>query len=137
MNPELKVIIFDEKDKLKDLLKLLDEQYDLVINKELIKLDKIARDLDEAAKELARIEIRRRKIMGSDTSMKQTIENCDDISIQEAYEDIKSTLKMIEIQKEANDILIKQKLFFTKKMINFIKPNKGVATYNSSGQVGK
>lgn len=137
MNPELKVIIFDEKDKLKDLLKLLDEQYNLVINKELIKLDKIARDLDEAAKELARIEIRRRKIMGSDTSMKQTIENCDDISIQEAYEDIKSTLKMIEIQKEANDILIKQKLFFTKKMINFIKPNKGVATYNSSGQVGK
>lgn len=137
MNPELKVIIFDEKDKLKDLLKLLDEQYDLVINKELIKLDKIARDLDEAAKELARIEIRRRKIMGSDTSMKQTIENCDDTSIQEAYEDIKSTLKMIEIQKEANDILIKQKLFFTKKMINFIKPNKGVATYNSSGQVGK
>ncbi|GAA3642528.1 flagellar protein FlgN [Asaccharospora irregularis] len=137
MNPELKVIIFDEKDKLKDLLKLLDEQYDLVINKELIKLDKIARDLDEAAKELARIEIRRRKIMGSDTSMKQTIENCDDTSIKEAYEDIKSTLKMIEIQKEANDILIKQKLFFTKKMINFIKPNKGVATYNSSGQVGK
>lgn len=137
MNPELKVIIFDEKDKLKDLLKLLDEQYNLVINKELIKLDKIARDLDEAAKELARIEIRRRKIMGSDTSMKQTIENCDDTSIQEAYEDIKSTLKMIEIQKEANDILIKQKLFFTKKMINFIKPNKGVATYNSSGQVGK
>lgn len=137
MNPELKVIIFDEKDKLKDLLKLLDEQYDLVINKELIKLDKIARNLDEAAKELARIEIRRRKIMGSDTSMKQTIENCDDTSIQEAYEDIKSTLKMIEIQKEANDILIKQKLFFTKKMINFIKPNKGVATYNSSGQVGK
>lgn len=137
MNPELKVIIFDEKDKLKDLLKLLDEQYDLVINKELIKLDKIARDLDEAAKELARIEIRRRKIMGSDTSMKQTIENCDDTSIQEAYEDIKNTLKMIEIQKEANDILIKQKLFFTKKMINFIKPNKGVATYNSSGQVGK
>ena len=137
MNPELKVIIFDEKDKLKDLLKLLEEQYDLVINKELIKLDKIARDLDEAAKELARIEIRRRKIMGSDTSMKQTIENCDDTSIQEAYEDIKSTLKMIEIQKEANDILIKQKLFFTKKMINFIKPNKRVATYNSSRQVGK
>ena len=39
--------------------------------------------------------------------------------------------------KEANDTLIKQKLFFTKKMINFIKPSKDIGVYNAYGKVGK
>lgn len=137
MNPELKVVIFEEKDSLKKLLKLLDEQYDLVINKEVIKMDKVAKDLEEIAKELARIEIRRRKIMGADTNIRELVEACGDKNITEAYEDIVGTLKMIEIQKEANDILIKQNLFFTKKMLNMVKPNKNVGTYNAHGQMGK
>ncbi|MCR8746687.1 flagellar protein FlgN [Romboutsia lituseburensis] len=137
MNPELKVVIFEERKLLKTLLTMLDEQYDLVINKEVMKLDKIARDLDEIAKNLARIEIKRRTIMGSDASMQETIKACDDENIKQAYEEIKDTLKMVEIQKEANATLIKQRLFFTKKMIGAIKPNKGVGTYNAYGQVGK
>lgn len=137
MSPELKVVIFEERKLLKNLLTMLDEQYDLIINKEVMKLDKIAKDLDEIAKDLARIEIKRRNIMGSDTSMQETIKVCDDENIKQAYEDIKSTLKMVEMQKEANATLIKQRLFFTTKMINAIKPNKGAGTYNAYGQVGK
>ena len=60
-----------------------------------------------------------------------------DENIKVAYEEIKNTLKMIEIQKNANSILIKQRLFFTKKMINCIKPSKSIGTYNAYGQVGK
>ncbi|HSQ88014.1 flagellar protein FlgN [Romboutsia sp.] len=137
MSPELKIIIYEEKNILKKLLNLLDEQHELVINKEVLKMDKIAQELDNTSKELATVEIKRRNIMGSESSMKTVIENCEDENIKQAYEEIESTLKMIEIQKEANSNLIKQRLFFTKKMINFIKPNKGAGTYNSYGQVGK
>lgn len=137
MNSELKVIIFEEKNIIKNLLNLLDQQYDFVINKDVMKMDKVAKELDEVAKDLARIEIKRRNIMGNDASMKDIINACDDEKIKLAYEEIKKDLKMIEIQKEANEMLIKQRLFFTKKMMNFIKPNKGIGTYNSYGQVGK
>jgi len=137
LSPELKVVIYEEKNILNKLLNLLDEQYELVINQEVMKMDKIAQELDGLAKELATTEIKRRKIMGGETSMKAVVENCGDENIKQAYEDIKSTLKMIEIQKEANTMLIKKRLFFTKKMINCIKPNKGVGTYNAYGQVGK
>ena len=75
--------------------------------------------------------------MGSESSMKEVVEASDDEKIKQAYEEIQATLKMIEIQKEANEILIKQRLFFTQKMINCIKPNKGIGTYNAYGQVGK
>ena len=130
MNPEIKVIIYEEKNILKNLLTLLDEQYDYIINKDIIKMDKIASKLDETSKELAKIEIQRRNIMGSEASMKDAVSNCDD-------ENIVSTIKMVEIQKQSNETLIKQRLFFTKKMINFIKPNKDIGVYNAYGKVGK
>ena len=137
MNPEIKVIIYEEKNILKNLLALLDEQYDYIINKEIIKMDKVAKKLDETSKELAKIEIQRRNIMGSEASMKEIVQLCDDENIKNAYEEIVSTIKMVEIQKQSNDTLIKQKLFFTKKMINFIKPSKDIGVYNAYGKVGK
>jgi len=137
LNPEIKVIIYEEKNILKNLLALLDEQYDYIINKEIIKMDKVAKKLDETSKELAKIEIQRRNIMGSEASMKEIVQLCDDENIKNAYEEIVSTLRMVQLQKEANDTLIKQKLFFTKKMINFIKPSKDIGVYNAYGKVGK
>ena len=137
MNPELKIIIFEEKNILKKMLEQLDEQYDLFISKDVMKIDRIAKELDETAKELARMEIKRRKIMGSDASVKEAVEMCEDENVKKAYEDIVKILNMIQIQKEANSMLIKQRLFFTKKMINCIKPNKSIGTYNAYGQVGK
>lgn len=137
MNSQLKVIIFEEKNIIKNLLTLLDEQYNFIIDKNIVKMDSIAKKLDELAKDLARIEIKRRNVMGSEASMKEVVEDSNDEKIKQAYEEIQTTLKMIEIQKQANDILIKQRLFFTKKMINCIKPNKGIGTYNAYGQIGK
>jgi len=137
LNPQIKVIIYEEKNILKELLSLLDEQYDSIINKDIIQMDKIAGKLDETSKELAKIEIQRRNIMGSEASIKNIVNDCDDENIKSAYEEIVSTLRMVQLQKEANDTLIKQKLFFTKKMINFIKPSKDIGVYNAYGRVGK
>lgn len=137
MNSQLKVVIFEEKSIIKDLLNLLDEQYNYIINKDIIKMDKVAKELDEVAKNLARKEIQRRTIMGSEASMKELVESSDDENVKQAYEEIQTSLRMIEIQKEANEMLIKQRLFFTRKMISCLKPNKGMVTYNSYGQIGK
>ena len=137
MNPDIKVIIYEEKNILKNLLSLLDEQYDCIINKDVIKMENVTLKLDEASKALAKAEIQRRNIMGSKDSMKEAVLNCDDENIKSAYEEIVSTLKMVEVQKQAHDTLIKQRLFFTKKMINLIKPNKNIGVYNSYGKVGK
>ena len=95
MNPDIKVIIYEEK-------------YDCIINKDAIQMDKIASKLDEASKELAKIEIQRRNIMGSEASMRETISLCDDEHIKSAYEEIVSTIKMVKHQMDANAPLIKQ-----------------------------
>ena len=137
MSPELKVIIYEQRKMFKELLNLLDEQYDLILGKDPTVLDKIARKLENVSRDIAKLEIQRRNIVGSDFSMGTLIEENDDKNIKEAYEEIKSTIKMIEIQKESNHVILKQKLFFTKKMLNVIKPSQGTGTYNYCGQVGK
>lgn len=137
MSPELKVIIYEQRKMFKELLNLLDEQYDLILGKDPTLLDKIARKLENVSRDIAKLEIQRRNIVGSDFSMGTLIEENNDKNIKEAYEEIKSTIKMIEVQKESNHVILKQKLFFTKKMLNVIKPSQGTGTYNYCGQVGK
>ena len=137
MNPELIVIIYEQRKLFKELLNLLDEQYDLILGKDAKLLEKVAKKLENASRDIANLEIQRRNIVWSNFSMGSLIEKSDDKNIREAYEEIKQTINMIEIQKESNDIILKQKLFFNKKMLNVLKPSQGIGTYNYSGQVGK
>ena len=136
MNSELKVIIFEQKKILQNLLKLLDEQYNLVLNKDVIALGKIAEDIEEEGKKLATIEIKRRNI-ASEEEFNNFIKNTDDEHITNVYNEMKELLTNLQQQKDINNTLIKQRLFFTNKMINVIKPSKSVNTYNAYGKVGR
>ena len=62
MNSELKLVIFEEKKILQYLLELLNEQYNLILSKDVISLGVIADKIEEQGKKLANIEIKRRKI---------------------------------------------------------------------------
>lgn len=136
MNSELKVIIFEQKKILQNLLKLLDEQYNLVLNKDVIALGKIAEDIEAEGKKLATIEIKRRNI-ASEEEFNNFIKNTDDEHITNVYNEMKELLTNLQKQKDINNTLIKQRLFFTNKMINVIKPSKSVNTYNAYGKVGR
>lgn len=136
MNSELKVIIFEQKKILQNLLKLLDEQYNLVLNKDVIALGKIAEDIEEEGKKLATIEIKRRNI-ASEEEFNNFIKNTDDEHITNVYNEMKELLTNLQKQKDINNTLIKQRLFFTNKMISVIKPSKSVNTYNAYGKVGR
>ena len=136
MKSEIKVIIFEQKKILQNLLKLLDEQYNLVLNKDVIALGKIAEDIEEEGKKLATIEIKRRNI-ASEEEFNNFIKNTDDEHITNVYNEMKELLTNLQKQKDINNTLIKQRLFFTNKMINVIKPSKSVNTYNAYGKVGR
>ena len=136
MNSELKLVIFEEKKILQSLLELLDEQYSWILSKDIIGLGKIADKIEEVGKNLAASEIKRRKIV-SEEEFNNFIKNINDEHIKGVYEEIKNLLNNLQNQKDTNNTLIKQRLFFTNKMINVIKPSKGIGTYNSYGKVGR
>lgn len=135
MKPELKVIIYEEKRILKELLDLLDMQHNYILSKDIIQMDKVSCMIDDLAKELADLELRRISIIGKTEKFSKIIESCQDDHLITSYKDIKSILHMINIQKDKNEILIKQGLFFNKKMMNLIMPSKKMATYNAYGKI--
>lgn len=136
MNSELKMILFEEKKALQNLLHLLDEQYNLLLEKDTMKLELLVPKLEMAGKELASLEIKRRQVLGEE-DFKQIVEKSEDQHIIDVYNEIKSLVSALELQKDTNNNLLKQGLFFTNKMMNVIKPNKGANTYNAYGKVGK
>lgn len=136
MNPELKLVMFEEKKLLQELLDLLDKQHEAIVAKELMTLEKLTEDIEAVGKSIAAIEIKRRGLV-KEESFSEVIETSDDDHIKEVYKEIKSLLNNLEAQKSTNDTLIKQNLFFTNKMISVIKPQKSAGTYDSYGKVGK
>lgn len=136
MNPELKLVMFEEKKLLQELLDLLDKQHEAIVAKELMTLEKLTEDIEAVGKSIAAIEIKRRGLV-KEESFSEIIETSDDDHIKEVYKEIKSLLNNLEAQKSTNDTLIKQNLFFTNKMISVIKPQKSAGTYDSYGKVGK
>ncbi|GAA0680266.1 MULTISPECIES: flagellar protein FlgN [Clostridium] len=136
MKPELKVVLFEEKKILQELLRLLDDQHGAILAKDVMSLEKLTEKLDHVGRNLASVEIKRRNLL-EDDDFKTLMDNSDDEHMKSVYEEIKEILKNLEIQKKVNDTLIKQQLFFTSKMINVIRPSKNIGTYNSYGKIGR
>lgn len=134
MYSDLKLAIFEEKRILQELMELLDEQYNVILSNEVLALEKVNEDIELIGKKLASIEINRRDII-KDKNFKEIVENSNDEHLKDVYKEVKGLLRDIELQKDTNDALIKQRLFFTNKMINVIRPSKNIGTYNSYGNV--
>lgn len=134
MYSDLKLTIFEEKRILQELMELLDEQYNVILSNEVLALEKVNENIELIGKKLAAIEINRRDII-KDKNFKGIVENSNDEHLNDVYKEVRGLLKDIELQKDTNDTLIKQRLFFTNKMINIIRPSKNIGTYNSYGNV--
>ncbi len=131
---QLAGIIGNEEVALKKLLGLLDRQYQLIMKKEVFELEGIVDEIKACNKEVAEIEIERRKILGSE-SVKDVVKKSKNKNLEEAYRSINSTLFEVKLQKDTNDLLIKQEMSFNNKILSIINPRRDVTTYNSYGNI--
>ncbi|WP_418223610.1 flagellar protein FlgN [Clostridium isatidis] len=134
MVEELKKILIEEERELKGLLDLLDKQYELTIKKEIYALESIVEDIISKNKDVAETEVKRRKLLGNN-SMSDVVINSQDKELDEIYRRIQKLLNEIKLQKDTNEILIKQQLSFTNKILSLINPKRNVTTYNSYGNI--
>ena len=57
------------------------------------------------------------------------------ILLDKQYRRIQNLLNEMILQKDRNDLLIKQPLSFTNKLLNLINPKRDIPTYNSYGSI--
>ncbi|MEG1255990.1 flagellar protein FlgN [Clostridium sp.] len=136
MKNQLRSILEEEVTAINALVNILEVQHSLLVNQDVFQLEKITKDIDECSRNLARSEGKRRGLIGQN-SMKVILETLGEEEIDEVYLKVTSSLNELIIQKESNELLIKQSLSYTNSMLAMIGPKKETPTYNAYGKVGR
>ncbi|GAA0085636.1 flagellar protein FlgN [Clostridium sp. CTA-7] len=130
----LKNVLMDEETELNELLVLLDKQYKLIINKDVFGMESIVEEIKLKNKTVAEIEVNRRRVLGKH-SIKEIIEDSNDNDLDNIYRRIQKLLNEMILQKDTNELLIKQQISFTNKLLNLLNPKRDVPVYNSYGTI--
>lgn len=133
---ELTEIINEEIIVLKKILDILDEQYKQIMEKNIFELDAIVDKMKLANKELAEKEVARRRLLG-EKSMKEILRNSKYEQLDKSYREINILLQTVNLQKDTNELLIRQQMGFNNQILNIINPRREVKTYNSYGNLRK
>jgi len=133
---ELIGLIKEQDNRLKELMELLQMQYEFIVNKNLFGLEDLVDQINDCSKRVAEVELRRRNLMGNN-SLTQFVSEQNNEDLKEAYENIKKTLDEVKVKKETNDILLKQRLSFNSRMLAILNPSREIKTYNSYGSLKK
>lgn len=75
----------------------------------------------------------RRNLIG-DSSMKEFIANGKDKELKSIYKEVVNLLEEIKLQKDSNDMLIKQAISLTTNMLNILNPDRTPKTYGPYGR---
>lgn len=133
---ELTEVLNKERAALDKLLLLLDEQYRSIMNKDIFNLEALVDRINQANKEIAQIEINRRKIVGKG-KMREVVAKLNNRELEKEYFEIRKTINSVSKQKDTNDLLIKQRLSYTNQLLNIINPRRDYKTYNSYGNLSR
>jgi flagellar biosynthesis/type III secretory pathway chaperone len=131
---ELKETLLEEINTVTNLLNLLEEQHGYLVNQEVFNLDGVIPKIEECCKEVAACESKRRSLV-ENKPMSIILEEIKDEELALTHERLLNLLQEVSVQKESNDLLIKQSLSFTSSMLNMLKPKKESNTYNGYGKL--
>ncbi len=67
--------------------------------------------------------------------MSKLVENMDDKELTVVYDNLVRELNLLVVQKETNELLIRQSLSYTNSIMDMISPRKETLTYNGYGKM--
>ncbi|MGH4141112.1 flagellar protein FlgN [Clostridium sp.] len=136
MIQKLNEVIFQETEAVRTLLLELDEQHRCIIAGDIFGMEACVGKIKEANKNIAHMEVERRRLT-ENRAMTEIIEEAHDVQLESNYNKIKRLLQEVVLQKDTNELLIKQGLSFTNRILNVLNPARESTTYNAYGKVKK
>lgn len=133
---KLMELMKEQETHLSQLLVLLQVQKEMIMKKDAFGLEGLVDKISECSKIIAKKEVDRRRLLG-DNSLINIVSTSNNSELKNIYKKIRVTLNNVIEQKDTNNILLKQELIFTNKMLNVINPDREIKTYNSLGGLRK
>lgn len=127
--------MINTKAELNKLSALMDEQYDIILEKDIIRMSELEKEISSVTKNIANLELKRRELIGYKSNLNSVLKELNNDELFELQKEIEVVISMLQIQKDSNMKLLKQLLYFSNKMINAIKPVDSYGTYDSKGLV--
>jgi len=136
MIQKLNEVMLQETEAVRTLLLELDEQYKCIVASDIFGMEACVNKIKEANKNIAFVEVQRRKLT-ENRSMGPIIEEARNVELEKNYYKIKQLLQEVVLQKDTNELLIRQGLSFTNRILNILNPVRESKTYNAYGKVKK
>lgn len=133
---ELIKLMQSQNNELKELRELLETQYNMIMSKDVFGLEGLVDKINECGKRIAKEEVKRRNLIGNE-GITEVVNDSDNEELKESYNNIKTILNSVLLQKETNDMLLKQQIIFNNKMLALINPSREIKTYNSYGNLSR
>lgn len=136
MKEQLRTIMENELLAIDNLLKALEKQHSCLIQSNAITLESCVAEIEGINRKIAEWEVKRREITHGKV-MSEIIEEFKDNELEQSYRKLRRLLEETRLQKDTNELLIKQGLGFTNRILTIMNPSRGPKTYNSYGKVRK
>ena len=134
MQEKLNTIMVEEIRSLEKLLEALDRQHKYIVANEILKMEKVVEEIGECNREIAKWEMERRNITKG-KSMVTIVEELKNEEIDRNYRRARGLVEELTVQKEANELLIKQGLGYATRMLQILNPDRSAKTYGSYGKM--
>lgn len=136
MRDELNQLMNEELEAIQFLLKCLDEQYKFIVKNDIFGMEGMTGKLENASKNIARLEVQRRELTHGE-SMSKLIRKLNDSEAETTYREMRRLLEETRLQKDTNELLIRQGLGYTTRILSILNPDRSAKTYNTYGKLGR
>ncbi|MFD3157527.1 flagellar protein FlgN [Haloimpatiens sp. FM7330] len=135
MDKKLNDIIVLQTKNLQNLLEMLEKQHDNIVKEDAFKMEKIVDEIKECNIEIAKVEMLRKELT-KDKAISDIILQSNNDELEENYRKIRKIVNEVILQKETNELLIKQGIGYTNKMLQVLSPSRRSAkTYGATGKL--
>lgn len=136
MREELNNIIQEETKAVNELLKALEQQHESLVKSDAVTLENCISQIEKCNRNIAAWEVKRRELTKG-RLMREIVDEIGDKILEDNYRKIRMLLEEAKVQKDTNELLIKQGLGFTNRILNILNPSRAPKTYNSYGKISR
>lgn len=137
---QLNQLMIIQIDTLSELLKLMEEQHSYIVKNDVFNMESMVEKIQNSNQKIANVELKRRELtkdMLKDKTFGKLIQQLNDKELENNFKNLRRLLEEIKLQKDTNELLIKQGLSFTNKMLMLLNPDRQAKTYNGYGKIGR
>lgn len=123
---------------LDELLHVLEKQHKYIIKDDVFGMEAVVEEIQGINQKVANIELQRRQYTNNlldNKTLGQIIFELDNNELIDVFRKLRKKLEEIRLQKDTNDLLIKQGISLNNRILAFLNPDRQAKTYNGYGKI--